>query len=40
VPFRAQVIFYLPMERGHVAIQRILSAAQNAQALWWGEMDR
>jgi toxin ParE1/3/4 len=37
VPFREHVIFYLPLDGGGVAIQRILHAAQNAEALRWDE---
>lgn len=37
VPFREHVIFYLPLEDGGVAAQRVLHAAQNAEALRWDE---
>lgn len=37
VPFREHVIFYLPLEDGGVAIQRILHGAQNAEAILWDD---
>jgi hypothetical protein len=37
VPFREHVVFYLPLDSGGVAVQRILHVAQNAEALRWDD---